>query len=195
LREEFCQPNDLDIWIGLPETEHARCAEMQKPRAMADLGEINAATKASFLEKWSSPNSKGGLGVTAWRTAEIAGSNCHATADSLARMMQLLNDGKIGEARVLSEDIPEKIKAPRVSGLNLVVPFEISFGAGPMHNHPHYYFGQTAETLGHSGWGGSCVFADPVTGLTGAYAMNRQESSLLGDPRPVALIEAVYNCL
>ena len=192
LREEICHPSDLDIWIGLPEREHERCADMQKPRSMADLGEINDATRAAFLQKWSSP---GGKSAAAWRSAEIAGSNCHATADSLARLMQLLNDGKIGEARLFSEDIPEKIKTPRVSGANLVVPFDLTIAAGPMYNAPNFYYGPTPETLGHSGWGGSCVFADPVTGLSGAYVMNRQDNSLIGDPRPVALINAVYACL
>ena len=192
LREEICAPHDLDIWIGLPEIDHERCADMQKPKSLANLGEINDATRAAFLQKWSSP---GGKGITAWRSAEIAGSNCHARADSLARLMQLLNDGKIGGARLLSEDMSEKIAAPRVSGPNLVLPFDLTIAAGPMHNAPNFYYGPTPETLGHSGWGGSCVFADPVTGLTGAYTMNRQDNSLIGDPRPVALIEAVYSCL
>ena len=192
LREEICQPFDLDIWIGLPESEHARCAQMQKPRAMADLGEINDATRAAFLQKWSSP---GGKGAAAWREAEIAGSNCHASADSLARLMQLLNTGTIGDRRLFAEDIPEKIRSPRISGLNLVLPFELTYGAGLMHNAPNFYYGPNARTLGHSGWGGSCIFADPDTGITGAYAMNRQDNSLMGDPRPVALINALYDCL
>ncbi len=192
LREDICEPFDLDIWIGLPEDHHARCAEMQKPKALADLGEINDATRAAFMQKWSSP---GGKGAAAWRSAEIAGSNCHAAADSLARLMQLLNDGAIGDRRLFAEDIMVKIAAPRASGPNLVVPFDLTIGAGVMHNEPNFFYGPNAQTLGHSGWGGSCVFADPLTGLTGAYAMNRQDNSLIGDPRPVALINAVYDCL
>ena len=192
LREEICHPFDLDIWIGLPESEHERCAQMQKPKALADLGEMNAATKAAFMNRWSSP---GGQGIAAWRMAEIAGSNCHATADSLARLMQSLNDGLVGDVRLFAEDIPDKIKAPRISGPNLVLPFDLTFGAGVMHNNPNFYFGPNSETLGHSGWGGSCLFADPTTGLSGAYTMNRQDNSLLGDPRPVGLINALYECL
>ena len=46
-----------------------------------------------------------------------------------------------------------------------------------------------------SGWGGSCVFADPVSGLHGAYVMNRQRNSLLGDVRPRTLIDTVYAAL
>lgn len=192
LLEEICEPFDLDIWIGLPDFHHERCAEMQKPRALTDFGEINDATRAAFMQRSSAP---GGKGAAEWRRAEIAGSNCHATADSLARLMQLVNNGAIGEQRLFAEDIPVKIAQPRISGPNLVLPFDLTFGAGLMHNAPNFYFGPNPQTLGHSGWGGSCLFADPDTGLTGAYAMNRQESTLIGDPRPVALINAVYECL
>ena len=40
LRQDICQPLGLDVWIGLPESEHDRCADMVKPRSMADLGEM-----------------------------------------------------------------------------------------------------------------------------------------------------------
>ncbi len=192
LREEITAPNNLDLHIGLPEHEHARCAQMIKPKRMADLGEKNEATKAAFMRPWSSPSS----GTAArWREAEFAGSNCHASADSMARMMQVFINGKIGDNVILSEDIVNAVSQPRVSGQNLVLPFELTFGAGIMHNAPNMFYGPTPSTLGHSGWGGSCVFADPVTGLHGCYAMNRQDKSLIGDPRAVALIDALYAAL
>jgi len=192
LREELCQPADADVWIGLPETEHARCATMQKPKAMADLGELTEATQYAFLKAWSSP---GGKGITAWREAQLAGSNCHATARGLATLMQAGADGRIAGGPCLSEDTRAAFSKSRISGQNLVLPFEINFAAGVMRNDPNFFYGPNAETLGHSGWGGSCVFADPVTGLHGAYAMNRQRNSLLGDIRPRALIDAVYEAL
>jgi hypothetical protein len=49
--------------------------------------------------------------------------------------------------------------------------------------------------VGHYGWGGSCAFGDPTTGLSGAYVMTRQSVHLVGDPRATALIEAVYKSL
>ena len=192
LREDLCAPNDIDVWIGLPEAEHHRCSYMQKPRAMADLGEMNAATKAAFMSKAAAP---GGRPITDWRKAEFAGSNCQATAKGLAQLMQMAVDGHIGEARYLSEDIIGFLGESRISGPNLVLPFNIDFAAGIMRNAPNYFYGPNAETLGHSGWGGSCVFADPKTGLHGAYVMSRQENTLLGDMRPRRIIDALYNCL
>lgn len=192
LREELCQPAQADVWIGLPPSEHERCADMQKPKALADMGDITEATRWAFLKPWSSP---GGMGAAAWREAELAGSNCHATARGLADIMQAGVDGRINDTPILSEDTQAGFAKSRVKGQNLVLPFELDFAAGVMRNDPNYFYGPNAETLGHSGWGGSCVFADPVSGLHGAYVMNRQRNSLLGDARPRALIDAVYAAL
>ena len=192
LREELAENYDADVWIGLPEAEHDRCAQMQKPRRLTEFGEITDATRAAFLQPWSSP---GGKGIAAWRKAELAGSNCHATAKGLSTLMQIGVDGRIGGLHVLSEDMLEAFSQSRVSGPDRVLPFELNIAAGVMRNAPNFYYGPTPETLGHSGWGGSCVFADPVTGLHGAYVMNRQRNVLMGDSRATSLIEAVYEAL
>ena len=192
LREELCQPSGADVWIGLPASEHARCADMQKPKALADMGEITDATRWAFMKPWSSP---GGMGAGAWREAELAGSNCHATARGLATLMQAGVDGYISQTPILSEDTRAALSKSRIQSQNLVLPFELDFAAGIMRNAPNFFFGPNSSTLGHSGWGGSCVFADPVSGLHGAYVMNRQRNSLLGDVRPRALIDNVYAAL
>lgn len=192
LREELCQPTGADVWIGLPPSEHGRCADMQKPKALANMGEITEATRWAFLKPWSAP---GGMGASAWREAELAGSNCHATARGLAALMQAGVDGRIGDVPILSEDTLAGFSKSRIKGQNLVLPFELDFAAGVMRNDPNYFYGPNAQTLGHSGWGGSCVFADPVSGLHGAYVMNQQRNSLLGDIRSRALIDAVYAAL
>lgn len=192
LREDLCAPKNVDVWIGLPEAEHIRCAEMMKPKALADLGEMNPATKAAFMTKGAAPSNKP---IDKWLRSEFAGSNCQATAKGLAQMMQMAIDGNIGNTKYLSEDIVLALRQSRISGRNLVLPFDIDFAAGVMRNAPNYFYGTNAETVGHSGWGGSCVFADPVTGIHGAYVMNRQQNTLLGDMRPRRIIDALYDCL
>ena len=86
LREDFAQPFDLDLWIGLPESEHGRVAQLRKPAAAPDLGAIDAIKQAAFLDRGSAP---GGRGSTEWRMAEIPSANLHATAKDLARMMSI----------------------------------------------------------------------------------------------------------
>lgn len=192
LREEFCTPHDIDFFIGTPQSEHARCADLHKPRAMSDFGEINAATRAAFLKPWSSPGKRG---TAAWREAEFAGANGHGTAKSVARLMQLALDGHIGDTKYLSQTTLAALSCERISGFDLVLPFELTYGAGIMINKPNHFYGPNEATLGHSGWGGSCAFADRDTGITCAYVMNKQSNVLIGDERPLRLIEALYGCL
>ncbi len=192
LKQDLCDPHNLDVWLGLPETEHHSCTYMQKPRRLADLGNITPATKAAFLEKWSSPGAKG---VEIWRAAQLAGSNCQATTEGLARLMQVFIDGRLEGEQILSEDMVEKVRKVRISGQDQVLPFELNIAAGVMLNYPNFSYGPNPNTVGHSGWGGSCVMADPDAGITFSYAMTRQDNSLMGDPRPVRIIEALYECL
>ena len=82
----------------------------------------------------------------------------------------------------------------RIHGPDLVLPFTLSWGAGVLRNSGLGIYGpDEAAAFGHSGWGGSCLMADPARGLSAAYVMNRQSAHLIGDPRPVRLLEALYD--
>ncbi|MCI3134083.1 serine hydrolase domain-containing protein [Phenylobacterium aquaticum] len=193
LREDLAGPLDLDLWIGLPDAEHDRVAELQRPTSLAKFGDHNAATKAAFLTPWASP---AGRGQAEWRRIEIPSANGHATAPALARLMgSLANQGWLDGEMVLSPPLIAEAARERIRGQDLVLPFEMSWGAGFMRNAPVKVWGPGEGTFGHSGWGGSCCFADPDRRLAGAYVMNRQSADLLGDPRPGRLVEAVYAAL
>lgn len=193
LRQDLAVPFELDMWIGLPDSEHGRTADMQRPNGPAKFGEINEATRAAFLTPWSSA---GGRGQAEWRRTEIPSANGHATALALARLFgALANDGWLDGEVILSPALIAEASRERIRGQDLVLPFEMSWGAGFMRNAPVKVWGPGEQTFGHSGWGGSCVFADPETGLAGAYVMNRQSTDLIGDHRARALIEAAYRSL
>jgi CubicO group peptidase (beta-lactamase class C family) len=193
LREDLAIPLNLDLWIGLPDSEHDRCAEMQRPSALPRFGPMNDAVRAAFLTAWAAP---GGRGTADWRRVEIPSANGHATATALARLMgALASGGSLDGVSVLSPATIELARAQRILGRDMVLPFEISWGAGFMRNAPNFFYGPSPDAFGHSGWGGSCAFADPARGVAGAYVMNRQGSDLIGDPRAVRLIQAAYGCL
>lgn len=193
LREDLAGPFDLDLWIGLPDAEHGRVADLQRPSGLPDFGEINAATKAAFLTPWSSP---GGRGQAEWRRIEIPSANGHATAPALARLMgALANDGWLDGETILSPALIAEASRERIRGQDLVLPFVMSWGAGFMRNSAVKVWGPGEATFGHSGWGGSCAFADPQTRLAGAYVMNKQSTDLIGDARARRLIEAAYAAL
>ncbi len=193
LRQDLAQPLGLDVWIGLPESEHGRCAEMQRPPAMPDLGPLTEIKRAAFLEPWSSP---GGRDTARWRRVEIPSANGHATAEALARLMALVAcDGRLEGRQLLEPGIAAEMSRERIRGADLVLPFTLSWAAGLLRNPPNMIFGPAPTAVGHYGWGGSCAMADPSRRLSAAYVMNRQSTSLIGDPRAVRLLKALYAAL
>lgn len=193
LREDICGPREIDFHIGLPESEHGRTAEHAMPSQAPDLGEITDVKKLAFLKPWSSP---GRRGATEWRKAEFPAANGHATAGALARLMAVYADkGRLDGERFIAPDTLSDLVKERVAGPDKVLPFDLSWGAGIMRNSRGGFYGPEARTVGHSGWGGSCAFADPVRTLSAAYVMNRQQHYLAGDPRPGRIIDAVYGCV
>jgi CubicO group peptidase (beta-lactamase class C family) len=193
LREDFGEPFGLDLWIGLPDLEFDRVAEMERPHRFADFGQLTDVKRIAFLKPWSSP---GGRGVEAHRRAEIPSANGHVTALAMARLMNAMAcGGQLDGRAILKSETVRAASAERIRGRDLVLPFEISWAAGFMRNVPNMFYGPGEHSFGHSGWGGSCAFADPERGLSGAYVMNRQSPELIGDPRAVELIRTAYACL
>ncbi len=193
LREDLAEPFGLDLWIGLPDSEFARVADLQRPSALPQFGEHNAGTVAAFLTPWSSP---AGRGQADWRRMEIPSANGHCTALALARLMgALANDGWLDGEDILSPALITEASRMRIRGQDLVLPFEMNWAAGFMRNEAVHPWGPGNQTFGHSGWGGSCGFTDPERKLGGAYVMNKQSTDLLGDRRPKTLIETAYAAL
>ena len=190
LREDF---PGLDLWIGLPQAEHGRVAQMRKPTAAPDLGAIDAIKRAAFLDAGSAP---AGRGSAEWRTMELPSANLHGTARDLARIMGVFaNGGALDGRAVLSPAVLSQATRERVAGQDRVLPFEISWAAGVMRNARLAIYGPNPDAVGHYGWGGSCVWADPAERLSAAYVMTRQSPHLIGDPRALRLQAALYGAL
>ena len=189
LRQDF---PELDLWIGLPESEHGRVAQMRKPTAAPNLGTIDPIKQAAFLDRGSAP---GGRGSAEWRKMEIPSANLHGTALGLARMLGVVADGGALDRRsVLSAGTLEQLTRERIHGPDKVLPYTISWAAGLMRNDGLNVFGPGAA-VGHYGWGGSMAMADSSRRLSAAYVMTRQSPHLIGDPRPRRLLQALYAAL
>jgi CubicO group peptidase (beta-lactamase class C family) len=193
LREDLAEPFGLDLWIGLPDSEFDRVADLQRPNGLPDFGEVNEPTRVAFMTPWSAP---AGRNQADWRRAEIPSANGHATAEALARLMgALARDGWLDGAQILTPAIIAEAARERIRGPDLVLPFFMSWAAGFMRNETEKPWGPSLTSFGHSGWGGSCAFADPQVRLGGAYVMNKQGTLLMGDARAKRLIEAAYAAL
>ncbi len=191
LREDIAGSAGIDFQIGTPESEHHRVAEIMRPRALPDLGEINDATRAAFLTKWAAPDRGGAI----WREIEIPSANGIGSAKAVAELYGIYAHG--GELRgrsVIPGSAFERLIESRVKGQDLVLPYVTEFAAGVMRNNIGLY-GPNPDTMCHSGWGGSLALGDPDRHLSAAYVMNRQSNSLQADPRATRLIQALYGCL
>ncbi len=191
LREDIAGPAGIDFQIGTPESEHHRVAEILRPRALPDLGEINDATRAAFLTKWAAPDRGGAI----WREIEIPSANGIGSAKAVAELYGIYAHG--GELRgqsVIPDSAFERLIESRVKGQDLVLPYVTEFAAGVMRNNIGLY-GPNPDTMCHSGWGGSLALGDPDRHLSAAYVMNRQSNSLQADPRATRLTQALYGCL
>ena len=67
----------------------------------------------------------------------------------------------------------------------------VQFSLGFMKSSPTWPFG-TAGSYGSPGSGGSLGFADPAAGIGYAYVTSQMGTQLTGDPRDVALRNAIY---
>jgi CubicO group peptidase (beta-lactamase class C family) len=70
----------------------------------------------------------------------------------------------------------------------------VQFSLGFMKPSPVWPFG-SASSFGSPGAGGSLGFADPIAGIGYAYVTSQMGTALTGDPRDVALRDALYAAL
>ena len=193
LRDDIARKYGLDLMIGTPDSESSRIAQLQKPSSAPDLGAIDKIKQAAFLDKGSAP---AGRGSEEWRRMEIPSANAHGTSLALAQLLGIVaSGGYLGKDRILSVNTLGQATRERVFGIDRVLPFQLSWAAGFLRNRGIHIYGPNDRAVGHSGWGGSCVMADADKKLSAAYVMNRQSSYLIGDPRAVKLIDALYKCL
>jgi CubicO group peptidase (beta-lactamase class C family) len=192
-REEIAAPLGADAWIGLPESEDARAAEMVPPQGGPNLPlpehpAVRAALGNPPLDP-TVPNQRW------WRAAELPAANGHATAAALARIYAMLaRGGELGGRRFLSPAVLAEATRERVSSTDLVLQVPMPWAAGWMLNDLGIY-GPNPRSFAHAGWGGSFGAADPDAKLGLGYAMNQMYPNLMGDPRSVSLIDAVYESL
>ena len=71
---------------------------------------------------------------------------------------------------------------------------EVQFSLGFMKPSPAWPFG-SVSSFGSPGSGGSLGFADPAVGVGYGYVTSQMGTALTGDPREVALRDALYTAI
>jgi len=211
LQERIAVPLGADCFIGLPDLEHHRCASLNGPnraRKSVNLdigkGEDNASNQPepnnselyqqSMLNPVISPFKH--ACSAAWRRAEIAASNGHASARGLAKIYAALSmNGKLNGVEILSKQGIDAATYPEVeTGTDLVMNSVIRRSRGFILNTDGNY-GPNKHAFGHNGAGGSTAFADRENQLSMAYVMNQMLSDSMNEPRANRLTNALYQCI
>jgi len=190
--EEIARPLGADFWIGLPEAEDVRAAEMIEGPKASDW--VNFVLSTPFPHSCANPTPIATApNHRAWRAAEVPGGNGHATAAALAKIYGMM---AAGGGALISKSGIDAARRPRVRGIDDSFAAPTAFAAGYQIEDETYTGIASAQTFGHSGWGGALGFADPEAKVGFGYVTNRMLGFDDGiDPRRRALIEAVYAAL
>lgn len=206
LRTEIAEPMGIDVHIGLPQSEHRRCAEMvNKPHIRDVLAAGGAPGYPESLDEHAMAGLSVAMGfvpddelgshdLTRWRTCEFPGTNGHVSALGLATFYNGLAQEKIvprahlEKVRVCQGGFdPDVVLGPRVA--------DHGWGLGYMLNQGRVA-GPNPLSFGHGGSGGSYGFVDLEHGIGYAYVMNYFDATKCNaDPRSTALSDAVYRVL
>jgi CubicO group peptidase (beta-lactamase class C family) len=204
LRQAVAEPLDLDLWLGLPESEDARAASLINTFNESELDENARALVAQFM----GPDTMLGKALTApggaltqevWNTravraAEIPAASGISDARSVARMYAACI-GDVDGIHVLTPEQLKRATTQQTSGPNVVLMgLDIQFGLGFMLHSSLMTVGGE-QSFGHFGAGGSMGWADPDAELAFGYVMNKMDMGLVGDTRTLNLVNACYDAL
>ena len=204
-QDEIASPLGLDVYIRLPEDiPNSRLATIARPKwvevlygfplrlafdAMNRRSNISRALRGSEL-----PHDN----VRVYsRNLEVPSGGAVGTARAIARAYSVFATG--GRELGLRHETLDLLAAPAIPPARgfydeCMKAHGVQFSLGFMKSTPAWPFG-SPSSFGAPGAGGSLGFADPATGVGYAYVTSQMGTHLFGDPRDVALRDALYSAI
>ena len=201
-QDEIATPLGLDFYIRLPESiPDSRLAPLVDPSPFEMLLGFPVRLTLDVLNRRSNirralmgselPHDERHVYT---RDLEVPAGGGVGTARAIAHAYSVFANG--GKELGLRPETLQELTAPAVpaSGgfYDEVMRGEVQFSLGFMKSSPSWSFGSPGS-FGAPGAGGSLGFADPQAQIGYAYVPNRKGVSLTGDPRDVALRDALYS--
>jgi CubicO group peptidase (beta-lactamase class C family) len=206
-QDEIATPLGLDFYIRLPESiPNSRLATLAKPSPVAMLlGFPIRLTLASFNRRSN---------IYRALVVNPGGELPHDEQRIYARNLEVPSGGGVGTARAIAHAYsvfatggwelqlrPETLQALSAPAIPATHGFydeclmgDVRFSLGFMKPSPVWPFGNEGS-FGSPGSGGSLGFADPKAGIGYAYVTSQMGTTLTGDPRDLALRNAVYSII
>lgn len=199
--EELSTPLAADYWIGLPKSEHHRCATLT-PNMNARLMTAREQEPADSLRALAFAQNPDWpwqrlLNSPEWREMEMPSASGHGAARAVARIYAALaQGGELDGVRVMSKEGIERMATVQHDMVERLQQRHYRQGLGVLLNSPDaVYMGPHPGAFGHHGIGGSIGFADPEARVGFGYAVNRMHATGTNGPRARRLIDALYGVL
>jgi CubicO group peptidase (beta-lactamase class C family) len=207
-QDEIASPLGEDVYIRLPEEiPNGRLATLSPPSRLRML----AGFPLRFMLEAMNPHSNiyralvVNPGTAVYqdeqrvyaRNLEVPSGGAVGTAQAIAHAYGIFASG--GQELGLRQETLDLLAAPAIPPTRgfydeCMKADGIQFSLGFMKSTPVWPFG-SARSFGSPGSGGSLGFADPEVGVGYAYVTSQMGTTLTGDPRDVALREALYSAL
>ncbi|HUX89232.1 MAG TPA: serine hydrolase domain-containing protein [Gallionellaceae bacterium] len=201
-QDEIATPLGLDFYIRLPESiPNSRLAVLARPGLFAMLRGFGIrffltafnrrSNIARALEGSMFPHDEQRIYA---RDFEIPSGGGVGTARALARAYSVFaTDGQALQLRPETLRLLSAPAVPPVGGFydECMMTDGVRFSLGFMKHCPVWAFGSEGS-YGFPGSGGSLGFADSKAGIGYAYVTNQMGTALTGDPRELALRNALY---
>jgi len=206
-QDEIASPLGLDLYLRLPEMiPNSRLATIASPGRM----EMLLGFPPRFMLEAMNPRSNiyralvinPGTAVyfdpqrVYARNFEVPSGNAVGTARAIARAYSVFATG--GRELGLRKETLDLLAAPAIPPTrgfyDECLRGEVQFSLGFMKPSAVWSFG-SAASFGAPGSGGALGFADPSTGIGYAYVTSQMGTTLTGDPRDVALRQAIYSAI
>lgn len=214
LRGRITGPRQADFHIGLPISEHVRVAPIfeaarlqngpnpksgENAREMAKqiFGAGNDDRGEMLADVYFNPMGLSGFGYVNradWRSASIPSTNSHGTARAVAELYDAFMFLEPTQGGFVGPGLRKEATTTVVDGLDRVLNKPSRFGLGFQLSQPNRGIGGSDAGYGHFGYGGTLGFADPDSGVSFGYLMNRP-GERWQTPRTNALVEALYESL
>jgi CubicO group peptidase (beta-lactamase class C family) len=202
--EEIAKPLGLDFFIGLPELmPNERVAPLEPPGLWTRLTSmpmslmVDAIRPRSVLHRSLVANPGTGFYLdpehVVVRNLEVPSGGGVGSARAIAKAYGVFASG--GRELGLTRETIEALRAPAIPSrhgfFDECFRAPARFSLGFMKPSESFVFGCDDGAFGAPGAGGSMGYSDPATGIGYGYVTNRMGMHLEGDPRDVALRDAI----
>jgi CubicO group peptidase (beta-lactamase class C family) len=204
-QDEIASPLGLDVYIRLPEDiPDSRLATISRPSFLdmlrgfplrLTIDVMNPRSKlVRALDGSQLPHDDRRIYV---RNFEVPSGSAVGTARAIAHAYSVFATGgsELGLRRE-TLDLLERPAVPPLRGFyDECLKAEVRFSYGFMKPSRVWLFGSSDASFGSPGAGGALGFADPNAGVGYAYVTNQMGTRITGDPRDIALRNALNAAL